>query len=1083
MRKAKMIARITYVILAVIVLGLALSCGGGSKKTMGTLPSVSSSSGGSNASFDQVNRGACISEDDIYKLSPVLQELYNDPGWDGPLTSTTADTMPRETQSVDVDVVEKTMVTVGAVEQNAPEASVPMSTPVPPPPTLSIEGLAARHENAARVNRGLEPVMPVKSASYPYIPPDEPGYYTVPGEYDPNDWDGTGDPPWGSDGGDADILEDRIQRVDVFVEQGRSFVKLGLTTANQFNRGSAVASELSAVYQTYSVPIADWGEWSYPAEDTYDFVPEPAYFVADYIYDKLQMSTSVRRYSQMIDFAWYDILITPLDDVSIEYMSTSPPNETYARYQPYFYDAEKMPYGEAWMVGLTSSANEYIQGLIDLQASDNLPIATFPTFGVIHQRWTDDVWNMGVDPPWEGRLGWPLTDPFIDKGGRLLTGPMGHYYRYGQYFEKGFMWWLDYLDPMVPDEVFLYVYKKDSVLEEGGEFEQDPVAVRYGMGGPLGCKIFANPLIANLGDPIYFKAFPYGGPTDNVNGFADDWFLWNFRDGTVTPSSVQYPIHDYFVEAVYTARLMFTIDYDGDGNPDGTTEGYKVFADSPEIEIGHLGEPGLGTTLIVQDNTAPSGSDSLEHQQAFASDLDALGYGYDLATTGDITDVSDLEDYLLVIWCPPQSTNMYAFYEEQVDSGERSRILAYIQGGGNVILCTRCIWNNYGGVPQWQMMFGFQGDNGWFHWGGDGWVNLNPANVGSGPAGTIAQIRMPDAQNMATNFAFTWDYAMPGGAEVLGRYAGYTNRIPWTSRDNLPGASGGRASAYGYAWHKVTGSNPPAPGRAGALWNWLDFIDPMIEGGSPILPYEGPVDIADTFAWVYKEDGSVISGGDGDTPSDRAHVEVTAVSGPQKIWFECLARASEGIDLIYEWSFKPGDPFQIWTRYTNYAYYGAIDPDGPGPDAYGDPFPVNVRTFDSTAGSYGTAPPEARDSDSVLVEVAGELAVDIEDNGTVNNSPYDLNPDGSMTVTLDYIIEEGVPPYDSVWIDYDYDFVTFEPLVEVLPLPVQGTNTYDLDIPDVEAGYEYYVAIRVTDSDSANGDDTYAWLEPFKGDA
>jgi hypothetical protein len=458
MNRAKMIARITYVILAVIVLGLALSCGGGSRKTMGTLPTVSSSSGGSNASFDQVDRRACIPEDEIYRLSPTLQEMYEDPGWNGSLSSTTADTMPRETQSVDVDVdmVGNSMVTVGAVEQNAPEASVL----VPPPPTLSIEGLAARHEGAARVNRGLEPVVPVKSASYPFIPPDDPGTYTVPGEYDPDDWDGTGSPPWGSDGADADLYEDRIQGVDDTDEQGRSYVKLGLTKSSQFNRGSVEDSGLSAVYQSYTIPTGgepEWGEWSYPSEDTYDFVPEPAYVVEGYVYDKLQRLTTVQRYSQLTSFVWYDILIAPLADVSSAYMSTEPPNETYARYQPYSYDDEQMLYGEAWMVEMVSSANEDIQGYIDDR--ENIggsttadpflylrELMTFPIFGVIHQRWTDDVWYMGVHPPWEGRLGWPLTDPFIDIGGRLQTGPMGHYYRYGQYFEKGFMWYYDYLD-------------------------------------------------------------------------------------------------------------------------------------------------------------------------------------------------------------------------------------------------------------------------------------------------------------------------------------------------------------------------------------------------------------------------------------------------------------------------------------------------------------------------------------------------------------------------------------------------------------------------------------------------------------
>ncbi len=1106
-----MIARVTYVMLAVIVLGLALSCGGGSQKATGTLPAVSSSTGIGSASSGELDRSACIPEDEIYRLSPILQELYSDPGWDGPPTP--MGEPARQAQSVDVVMGEESMATAGVPGEETAARGVE----VPPPPPLDLEVIAARYEGEARVDRGAEPVVPVKGASYPYIPPAD-GQYKDPGEYDPDDWSGgTGDPPWGSDDDPDDDLEDRIQKVSWADELGKSCVKLGKTDVNQFNRGWSVESDLSAVYQTYVVPMGGenrWGEWSYPSGETYDVVAEPAYVVDGYIYLKIQMKTSVKRYSQMSDFSWYDILIAPVDEVSAAYMSTRPPNETYAKYQPYYYDEESMPYGQAWMVDMVSSANETIQEYIDNredlseeERGEIMQFMSFPIFGLIHRRWADDVWVMDVDPPWEGRLGWPLSDPFIDRDGRLLTGPLGPFYRYGQYFEKGFMWHYDYIEPATPDEVYVFMYDEDSTLEGGGEYVQDPQVVRYGMGGPLGCTVFVNPLTANIGDPIYFKAFPYGGPTDNANGFEDDWFLWNFRDGTVTPGSIQYPVHSYLVEGLYKARLMFTIDYDGDGNPDGLTEGYKIFVDSPEFLIGHLGEPGSGTggitTLVVQDTTAPSGNDSLEHVQAFTGDLDAAGFDdiYEVTTTTDITDVSDMEDYLLVIWCPPQSTNMYAFFEMQFDNGERQRITDYIMGGGNVWLSTRCIWNNYGGVPQWPMLFGFQGNNGWLSWGygQNGAVNLNPSNTGSGPAGAIAQIFMPEAQYMQTNFSFTWDYEMPAGAEILGRYSMYTNRVPWASMDNLPGEDGGRGVLYGYAWNHVEEeSNPPGPGRAGAVWNCLDFIDPMIlEGGGggggggeyPILPYEGPVDIADTFAWVYAADGSEISGGDGDTAPNRASVTITTLTGPQSIWFEAQARASEGIDLVYEWSFEPGDPYAMWTKYTSHSYVGAVDPDGPaGPQAPGDPFPVYVRTFDSTFGTYDAAPPEARDSDSVLVEVHGPTPVDIEDDGTVFENPYSLNPDGSIDVTLHYRIDEGVEPYDHVYIDYDYDFVTFdEPpaagTVEVTPTPGQGSSTYVLNIPDVESGKEYFIAIKVIDVDSANGEDTYAWLDPVKGGA
>jgi hypothetical protein len=190
-----------------------------------------------------------------------------------------------------------------------------------------------------------------------------------------------------------------------------------------------------------------------------------------------------------------------------------------------------------------------------------------------------------------------------------------------------------------------------------------------------------------------------------------------------------------------------------------------------------------------------------------------------------------------------------------------------------------------------------------------------------------------------------------------------------------------------------------------------------------------------------------------------------------------VARAAAGIDLVYEWEFEPSAGYGIWTKYTSHSYIGGIDPDGGGPGVEGDPFPVNVRVYNSMY-TYGTAPPDSRDFDSVLVEVHGALPVDISDNGTSFAGSY--QPDevtGDVTVQLKFKIENGAPPYDSVWVDYDYDFMSFQNRVEITPTPGQGNYTYNLVIPDAEYK-EYYIAVRVTDSDAPNVTDTYAWMTP-----
>jgi len=1063
MQNVMVYVRAAGVALAVIILGVVLSCGGGSRRAANVLPTLDGATGMSSGNVD---RTASIPEEEIGRLDPVLQKLYGDPGWYGPPT---------------------------------PQAP---ATPAPAPPALEIEEIIAQVGMMEPVERATEPVVPTRGTSFTFDPPP-PDYFPAKGEYDEDDYDGSDPPPWGSEGDDEDLLEDRIQLVSELSEIPDSFVELGVTRGNQFNQGTQLGGDpVSAVFQAWSLG-PDSGEWSYPADETFEVVPEAAYWVDGMIWVLSQMPATVRRFNQLGDMAWYDVLIAPLDDLSDPYESTGTgtENETYASYQPFTFDESKVTHGdEAWMVQLVSSANEDIQGLIDEQAAAG-PVATYPVFGTIFQRWADDVWNVGVDNPWEGRLGWPLGRwMFIDRGGRLLTGPLGQYYRYGQYFEKGFMWWHDYLAPDMPDEVYIYMYDKDSTLESGGEYTQDAAVVRYGMGGPLGCIAFVNPTFANVGDPIYFKAFPYGGPLDNANGFDDDWFLWNFRDGTVTGSSIQFPIHEYYVEAKYTPRVMFTLDYDGDGLPDGDTEGYKVFADTADVTIGHLGGGGGGGAakiVLVAEDTPYPGDDNVT---AVAETLDSIGIPYDTTYESDISSVADLEDYLLTIWCfhdYPDYGYQYVLSEAQSDlMMDVTRV-----NSQNLLV----IWNRPYYYYNWyQFSDRYEWPN---YWGSSTYsypsatryittnqsLGFNTAGkpLGSGPGGSFSMINWEwepypyiPGYYQSPYFSYIW-YSYAGSSTVLAEGPYYYYVTSWM-RDTNGNDDNGIATWFGLNWFDIEGTTPEGPGRDGVMQNLLNQINPeLLEGGSggddDVMPWDGPVDIADVFAYVYAADGSEISGGDGDTVEDRASVSVTSMSGPQTIWFECLARAQQGIDLVYEWEFEPSAGFDIWTQYTAHEYDGGIDPDGDGgPLETGDPFPVNVRVYDSSY-TYGTAPPESRDEDSVLVEVHGPLPVDIYDNGTVFESMYE--PDevtGDVTFTLNYKIDFGDPPYDAVYVDYDYDFLTFdETLFEVTPTPGQGAHVVDVTIPDAEAR-EYYIAIKVVDANAPNGEDVYAWMDPVK---
>jgi len=1051
-------------VLMLVALLVAAGCGGGKSASRSVLPGIS----GGGTSGVSTDRGFAFTEEEIPGLDPQIQELLAHPGWSGP-----------------------------------PSPQPPVSgAPMPPPYSVedSLSMIAELMEETEELMRSEDPVVPVRGTSYQMIPPP-PDYFPEAGEYDPEDYDPEDPPPpFGLDE-DENGYEDLFEVVDQFgIVTFASFVKHGITIQNQFNRGSAVAGgAVSAVYQkarSGAAGVEPDIELVYREAES-GFVPNP-YRLSGPMYTLFNSVSMLKKISDPTPVWWYAVVISPSseyqDNGGLYWESTGCPNETFAGIQAFAYDPEKLPLLQAdemdWdengsLVGslackLESSEHNLIQELIDQQVTSGIgPYATFPVMGMILQRWIDDRYSPFTEP-WEGRLGWPLSQPVINRNGRVLTGPLGQYYQYYQYFEKGFMWWNDYISPDTPDELYIYMYSKDCTLEQGGEYVQDPTVVRYGLGGPLGMVVTAWPLFANVGDPIYFHAFPYGGPTDNENAFLDDFFVWNFRDGNyyIGDGTDTLQVHEYFTEAKFTTRVMLVLDVDGDGGADGATPEYVFFADAPEVEIGHLGEGGGGgggepTVLIVEDNTG-GGSGSLQHSQAVQGDLDEQGWDdiYDTATTGQITDVSQLEDYLCVIWCPGSTGS---FFFELIDSGERARLTSYIQGGGNVVMFNDTMYNSGAGYPSWQYLFGGPFTTS-LNPGYDPGVNLTGGPAGSGPGGAVSIL---NKQTVWTGLCYSFD--LQPNTTVVG-YSTYSSTyLTALTRDNLPSADGGRTVCFGTIWTNYTTTQPSGVGRSGVLLNILNYIDPDIlthtgggGGDDNIVPYDGPVDIADIYGWIYDEEGGSMDGG--------TELDINVVSGAKKVNFECVARAATDIDLVYEWEFEPNEGFNIWTQYTAHTYSAGIDVDGDNDTNYDDDdwFDVTCRVYDSNY-SYATAPPESRDIDYFAMRVSSAVsAVWIDDNGTVFADSYE--PDevtGDVTVTLEYSVGGGDQVYDSVWVDYDYDFITFTERVEITPTPGPGDRTYNLTIPDAESR-EYYIAIRVTDNDAPNVTDTYAWLDPVK---
>jgi len=1065
------------ILLTLMILGVMAACGGGGKSAhRAVLPQLD----GSGSTASQGGKyGFSFTEADIPNLSPEIQELLALPGWEGP-----------------------------------PSPIPPVSgAPMPEPPT--VEDLIAMKRDLMEQSDGLyrndEPVVPVKGTAYIVIPPDDPGYYPILGEYDPDDWDpGGGDtppPPFGVDD-DEDGYEDLFEGTDDwFVTVYKSFVKEGTTIANQFNRGSLTAGDaVSAVYQSFRHLEGSFatGEFHYRSAES-GILLHP-YAVSELYYKQFNMPAELTRYSDPTPVVWYAVMIAAASEVNdnggAHFESTNCPNETLADYQAFSYDPEKLPLldvsAEGWeengslvgsiMTSLVSSENSYIQELIDEQVTEDAPYATFSCIGMILQRWVDDKYSP-FDDAWQGRLGWPLSDPWIDRNGRVITGPLGQYRRYGQWFERGFMWWNDYLDPSTPDELYIYTTEEDSVLDPGAEFIQDPTVVRYGLGGPLGMTITAYPLFANVGDPIYFHAFPYGGPLTNANAFDDDVFVWNWRDGNyyIGDGTERLRTHDFLTEAKYVPRVLLVLDVDGDGNADGSNPDYVYFADSPEIEIGHLGEGVTTPIVLVDDNAA--------NADAIAADLDALGIAYDRVLSSDVSDASDVEDYLLTIWaCPYNSTSGLSSGEQQIlmdicQVNNQDALVVYSRVYSSSLSSTFRTFcgSTSSSYPRYTQYFMYSPS-------GKPTRGLGTAGLplGSGPGGTLSEIVM-DWTNW---FSYYWlsayhsylyyRYASSDTTKCAQSLSSYY----WTvwMRDANGGTENGVFCFFGLNWEQIVSTKPEAVGSTGVMQNLLNLIDPLIltgggAGEDEVVPYDGPVDIADMFGWIVDSEAGDMSGG--------TEMDINVIGGPETVQFECLARASQGVDLIYQWEFEPGTGWSTLTRYTAHQYIAAIDVDGDGDTSYDDDdwFTVNSRVYDSTYGSFDTAPIDSRDSDTFDMRVNGGVtAVWIDDDGTVNGSPYDLEEDGSMIIGLDYAVGGGDTNYNGIVIDYDYDFITFDDppaagTVEVTPNGEDGSFHYDLTIEDASPGYEYYIAIRVYDDDAPNLYDTYAWLDPFSGGA
>jgi hypothetical protein len=644
-------------LISLVGLVFAASCGGKNGSVVGD--GVAATDGKnlvSESGARTTGRMATITEDEIASLPRWQQELLADPGWNQPYITPRTDTpMPAPSHELLMSETQKAMA-LGTV-------------------------------TAPRVNAGEGG----KGVSW-----DNQGQYVAPTQVNKGEYDTlyAGAAPYGcKDASTANghSVEENIKNHAFPDNTGQviSWVRLGEASANHFtgNGGSGNPS-MQAVYQLFSSlrtadpekdledyepdeTLPDFAEISYRADGGYGSpgaCAATAYEVTDNFWWEFNSVTNMLPGGNST--ALYNILIAPRSEKSSAGTSSG---DTVGEIQDFYLGNVSSCYGAGAIVGLVSTASSCAEFETIVNDEQFEQFFTNPIYGVLLQRWNDSVTaSMGNADPWEADFGWPVFGPIAyNDGSAVLTG-QGAYFAWGMFFEKGFVWWIDYaVNTTVPDEAQAYSFTGDNVYcADEKTYERLPTIFYGGQGGPLGVSVIVEASLnpdRGPGTPapgtFYEVALPeatglatvaldmhahgYGG-TPQAADCAYKHYTWAFRDGSIgttnsTPfdNSSQYVTHTYGSvsrnqESVYIVRVQ-VID----------AAGAIAYGDSLPIHVGHGGAAGGGEITIVRND----GGAYNANYDALVADLDALGA---LHGTVDYsaTIADDLEggDTKVVIW-------------------------------------------------------------------------------------------------------------------------------------------------------------------------------------------------------------------------------------------------------------------------------------------------------------------------------------------------------------------------------------------------------------------------------------------------
>ena len=646
--------------------------------------------------------GVLVTEAEIATLPDWQQGLLNDPGWNQPYIA------PRTATEV-------------------------------PEPTW--EMLREYLDNEAGKVGNIRPrLADQRTASWMELSAFQPQELTLQGEYDgvPK----TATPAYGcnNDGSngteDGNAFEDVIRAGTKYQPHALEYVYNGLTEQNWFNRSGGSGNDAqSAVYQLFAstrdVEPFDWE--NYPGvsfeELTYraDLAPgigpggdcsaAEAFLVTGRIWKRFNTEVGPLPETGWNGYCYgYDILVAPSSPESGLLTSSGKAD---GRYQEFYCGDLGNCFGGGWIVSLESAASgcQFFDDEVVMAMDDGSPMYTSPIFGVLLKRW-QQAQLATMAGPWDSWLGWPVAGPLFYNNSQPMLSSQGSYYIWGMWFERGFIWWVDYDQaeyPETPDEARVYLFTGTNVLcRDSGQYQALEPAVYYGgtaawpapSGEPRVSVVVdswrRDPLnewqpveltedneyrfgVWSIADEIQLAlhAHAWGGTPDADCGY--DQYVWAFRDGTIfmgDEAGAQYVTHRYSqlgddVDSTYTVRVQVT---------DST--GAVGYGDSFPIVIyqKHYQQPQSEVCVVRNHNSEHSANlvALLDDLDLILDDYVDFEYGPGIAT-----DIASL-DAKAVIWvrggpgAPDEPVSTREWTSDEIDN-----LVALLDNGVDVLLMSQ----------------------------------------------------------------------------------------------------------------------------------------------------------------------------------------------------------------------------------------------------------------------------------------------------------------------------------------------------------------------------------------------------------